>query len=199
MKKHIKIKALFLIFFCSACSFNMNNKPALNDKSKEAVNYEKSGMIAIAESIPQTKNDLTPEMLSFLSTDDEILDNWLLINTEENTINIKKGNKTLNSFRIKENIGLRPGMYSVFYKELNPLWYANDNYYFLRQLPVPDKESQKRYVKGALGDCAIYLNDKMAIHDSKISSLDVEGIRVDSNDIRKIYASLKAGALIKVY
>ncbi len=199
MKKFIKITLLGLLFFCPACSFNTGSQETISNNFFKSPSYPKSGMIAIAESIPQEKSELTSNMLSFLSTNDEIKGNWILINTTSNTLSIKKGDETLSTIAIKENVGIQPGIYSVFHKELNPLWYASDNYYYSRELTPPDQFSQERYVKGALGDCAIYLNEHMAIHDSKISSFDVQGIRIDSNDIKKLYSSLKSGDLIKVY
>ena len=188
-------KLLPILLLCS-CTLYTQRQETINQAVETT--YNQSGMIAIAESLPTYKSELSPQIVSFLAADNKIEGNWLLIDTKHRTLSIKNGDETLDTVAIKGNMGVRPGMYSVFYKEESPLWYASDNYYYSRNLTPPQKYSQERYVKGALGNFAIFLNENIAIHDSKINTFDVQGLRIDSNDIKKVYSSLKSGALVRV-
>lgn len=197
MKNFRKIKLLPMLLILTSCVARQN---AVKEQSNTYLpTYEQSGMIAVASRLPLEKQELSNQIISFLSSDDNIEGNWLLVDIKRHTLSIKQGDNTLETFAIQGNSGLRPGIYSVFHKEQEPLWYANDNYYLSRNLVPPQRDSRERYVKGALGSYAIFLNDNFAIHDSKIGSYDVQGIRVDSNDIQKVYSSLKSGALVRVY
>ena len=196
MKKIKNFNILPILLLCS-CSLYTQKQ----DTSEQTYmnNYNQNGMIAISESLPTIKSDLSPQIVTFLAADNKIDGNWLLVDTRRRTLSIKNGDTTLDTVAIQGNIGVRPGMYSVFYKEESPLWYATDNYYYSRNMTPPEQFSKERYVKGALGNFAIFLSENIAIHDSKISTFDVQGLRIDSNDIKKVYSSLKSGALVRVY
>ncbi|MGI6681115.1 MAG: L,D-transpeptidase [Bdellovibrionota bacterium] len=197
MKISKKINILTALLFCS-CSIYTNGQ-GLNKLEASLPTYNKSGMIALSGSLPTFQSDVSPKIVAFLSTDNKIQGNWLLVDTKERTLEIKRGDATLETILLKGNIGVRPGIYSVFSKEEAPLWYASDSYYYNRNLVPPRRDSKSRYVKGALGNFAIFLNDNLAIHDSKINSFDVQGLRLGSNDIKKVYSMLESGALVRVY
>ena len=87
MKKLNKINILLLLCFSlSACAFNFNKgnneevKASLNlSQSALSPSEQQGGMVAIVDSIPQFKGELTANMISFLSTDESINGNWILV------------------------------------------------------------------------------------------------------------------------
>ena len=191
MKKIKNFNILPILLLCS-CSLYTQKQ----DTSEQTYmnNYNQNGMIAISESLPTIKSDLSPQIVTFLAADNKIDGNWLLVDTRRRTLSIKNGDTTLDTVDIQGNMGVRNGMYRVFYKEEYNIWYD-----YSRNMTPPEQFSKERYVKGALGNFAIFLSENIAIHDSKISTFDVQGLRIDSNDIKKVYSSLKSGALVRVY
>ena len=90
------------------------------------------------------------------------------------------------------------GKSPVALKVNNPTWYAPDSYYEKRSLPVPQNGSKDRYLKGALGNQAIFLESGEAIHNSKIWSDEVGGIRVSKGIMEILFPSIKLGEFINI-
>jgi len=65
-------------------------------------------------------------------------------------------------------------------------------------LSLPAQNSKERYLKGALGDFVIYLDEKTPLHNSAVWAEDVGGIRVADNVIAKIYYQIEVGSLVQV-
>jgi hypothetical protein len=75
------------------------------------------------------------------------------------------------------------GNYNVILKQKRPLWYAPDNYYTERNLPLPGEGASERYLKGALGEYAIYLIKSDGINQEQQSDIS-QTLALYSNTIR---------------
>lgn len=122
----------------------------------------------------------------------------LVIDSETAQATVLNGALKLSTFPLANVEGLNPGSYEVMHKQRHPVWYATDAYFENRGLPKPDKNSKDRYLKGALGDFVIYLDDQTALHNSAVFANEVGGIRLSDNDIAQIYYQLEVGARVVV-
>jgi len=93
---------------------------------------------------------------------------------------------------------LQPGTYEVLHKQQNPLWYAPDQYFSSRKLPVPSQGDRSRYRRGALGEYAIFINQETPIHCGSIWSDEVGGIRAGCEELSRIYFSVEIGTTIEI-
>ncbi|NQV20936.1 MAG: ribulose-phosphate 3-epimerase, partial [Rhodospirillales bacterium] len=57
----------------------------------------------------------------------------------------------IKSLGVKAGVSLNPGTYALQHKQKRPLWYASDEYFAKRQLPIPPPGDRQRYRRGALG------------------------------------------------
>jgi hypothetical protein len=96
---------------------------------------------------------------------------------------------------------VRSGTYKVGLMQRNPRWYAPDSYYTRRNLKVPPAGSAPRFLKGALGVGAIFLQPLHAIntllqiplHCAKEFTDDVGGVQVPENTYLELQHALKLG------
>lgn len=83
---------------------------------------------------------------------------------------------------------------SVLLKQRNAVWFAPDEYFAARGLAVPTENSRERYLKGALGDFVVYLDEDMALYSGPVDVPEIAGVRLDPNDLARIYYLLPVGA-----
>jgi hypothetical protein len=93
---------------------------------------------------------------------------------------------------------LPPGKYTVVHKQHRPAWYAPDEYFVRRNLPVPPQGDATRYLRGALGERAIYLDDQRSLHASPIECDEVRGVRMKETEIARLFDSLPVGSTVLV-
>ena len=65
-------------------------------------------------------------------------------------------------------------------------------------MPVPPAGSKARYLRGALGEYAIYLDSELAIHNASIWCDEVGGVKVDGQLAQNILKSVQPGSLVVV-
>jgi lipoprotein-anchoring transpeptidase ErfK/SrfK len=93
---------------------------------------------------------------------------------------------------------LNPGKYTVEHKQRSALWYAPAEYFTSRGLPVPPEGVKERYLRGALGDFALFLDQMTPLHNGPIWSKELGGVRFDESDISRIYYQVEVGAPVEV-
>ena len=123
---------------------------------------------------------------------------WLSINRREKTVSLMEGSKvsiTVHGDGIEQ---LSAGSFHLLHKQRSPLWYAPDTYFTERGLAVPPEGDRERYRRGALGEFAMFLDKDTPLHAGIVWTDDVGGVRVDENDLARLYYSLDVGSTIKV-
>ncbi len=117
---------------------------------------------------------------------------WLSINQSNKTISIVESGTVMFSSPF---IGDAPSSnsLSVLLKQRNAVWFAPDQYFTARGLEVPAGNSRDRYLKGALGDFVVYLAEDFAIYSGPTDVPEISGIRVEPNDLARLYYLLPVG------
>ena len=136
-----------------------------------------------------------PPKLSKLPAANEV---WLEIDRKEARLKVFQGKQLLEETAIEGASKIPSGDYLVQSKQSSPRWYAGDEYFNSRGLPVPEKMAESRFLKGALGPKALFLSDNLAIHSSSIWSDEVGGIKVDRSVLGKIYERSPIGVSVIV-
>ena len=165
---------LFFIFFISACS-------QTKTIDSPSVNWLSSGSISISRPAPSIIDNESPNVLGFLPFQSN--KKWLKINSQEKTISLMNGSNAV----IKSN-----------YESIKDFESADDNYFINRNLEIPEKNSQQRYFKSALGEFSLYLDSNKIIHSSILNDEDVGGLIIKNEDLGLIFNSLMPDDLIIV-
>ena len=84
------------------------------------------------------------------------------------------------------------------HKQRNPLWYAPDSYFKARLLPLPAEGDRSRFRRGALGEFVLFVDKDTPIHSGPFGSEEIGGIRLEEDDISRLYYQLELGATIRV-
>ena len=136
-----------------------------------------------------------PPMTGVLPAANEI---WLEIDGSAKTMTLIKGEQKLKTVSMQGQLPLAPGKYALQYKQHSPTWYAPDSYFEKRHLQIPGEQDQGRYLKGALGEYALYPTSNVVIHSSPIWSNEIGGLRVKKNEIAEVFSQLSLGSSIVV-
>lgn len=93
---------------------------------------------------------------------------------------------------------LPPGSFSVTVKEENPLWYAPSEYFSKRSLEIPEEGSRARFMRAALGNRALYLNNQAPIHSGPVWLDEIGGIQVRQPEMEQLYSMIAIGTRVEV-
>lgn len=93
---------------------------------------------------------------------------------------------------------LAKGTFTIQQKVNDPMWKAPPTYFLRRGLQLPEDGSSAYMVKGALGRQALFMDERVAIHNSLVWSDEVGGVRVNNEDMARLFESVKVGATIEV-
>jgi hypothetical protein len=93
---------------------------------------------------------------------------------------------------------LSQGTFSITVREEKPLWYAPNEYFTKRSLPVPKQGSRSRFMRAALGQRALYLNDQTPIHAGPVWLHEIGGLRIRHSDMEQLYSMVTVGTRVEV-
>ena len=195
----LKASLLCAVLFSLACSTS-SSRLALDYNNDTSLSYLDSGVISIARALPSTTNldrDSSVQIpaLGFIPV--QFDQYWLEADTSTNSLKLMRGNTAVKTVQTSQ-LDLRDGHFKVSLLEQNALWHANDKYFLDRNLPLPLEFSPERYLKGALGEYSIHLDNGQVIHSSLIEDKGIDGIRVAANDLKDIFSVLEADSKIIV-
>lgn len=162
------------------------------DAEYQDVNLRYAPLLGYA-SAPQSKmasdvHDYTPAINEY----------WLAISRDDNRVQVRRGDEHLGEYRIAGASEVTPGSYFVRSMDLNPSWYAPDEYFLSRELVVPSPGSSQRFRRGALGRAAIFASKDMVLHSSPVWTPEVGGIRLEQDSIKALFDLLGTGSRIEV-
>jgi hypothetical protein len=165
---------------------------------RKAVNLT-AGSIVLSRPAPLTSS-LSSAPLGFLPLSNSAVNSKpsLVIDKTAKTLTLTNGtsNRTIPvSF---SNFSLN-GTVSIAHKQKKPVWYASDEYFVSRNLAIPAEGHADRYLRGALGNKALFLDQKNAIFASPVSGMadsPVSGIMLASSDLELIFDEVPVGTEI---
>ena len=135
----------------------------------------------------------------------------VLIDLDENRLYFRQGDVTLWSAPVGTGTGMRVitddndwdfstpnGRFKVEYKERDPVWIAPDWFYVENNLPVPPTNHPSRYMRGTLGEAAIYISEHLAIHGTDRPELIGQRvshgcIRLENRYTKRLYHNVQVG------
>ena len=181
------ILSLVLIISLVGCS---------TPKDNQQVSYQLNGLISINRQAPEVTSLKAPHSLAFMPVQFDSY--WLKINTEANQLELMQGSRKVNSYKFINHQELPTGSYKIVLKDNNPLWYANENYYLERKLPVPVEFSEERYLKGIYGEQALFLENGTAIFSNQEDQNLALGINLEKEIINLIYQNITVDSLVVI-
>jgi hypothetical protein len=139
-----------------------------------------------------------PGTIPALVTPAQRVGTWISIDRAQQKLTLFDGAAAIGSFGGEGFDKLPAGSFHLILKQRNPLWYAPDSYFTARNLTVPAPGDRSRFRRGALGDFAVFLDKKTALHSGPVWSSDIGGLRMEENDLSRVYYQLDLGALVEV-
>ena len=192
-----RIIALLPALLLAACITGSGDTEVTSRIIEQQDRIQNQGSLVIARPLPR-QNVESSSLFGFMPQKQQDQKLRLQIDIDSQTATVLKGALRLASYPVSGIEGLEPGNYEVLHKQRHPVWYATDEYFSNRMLPVPGKNARERYLKGALGDFVIFLDNKMPLHNSQVFAEEVGGVRMQDKDIAQIYYQLEVGAAIEV-
>lgn len=189
---------------------NFQAQPASEASLKLQSGFAPSGTIVLSREMPRELSEpndtvasklmaplvgFAPPSVGFLPANNEA---WLEINKDSQLLTLYQGKEVVRAIHAEGKVNLKPGNYPLEQKQKSPVWYARDGYFTKRRLTVPSADDPLRYLRGALGSYALYLNTSFPIHSAAIWSEDVGGLRLAQAELETIYDVLPIGATIVV-
>ncbi len=122
----------------------------------------------------------------------------VVVSRSSRTITATQHGSAPQTFKADGAQHLLPGTFSITIKEDAPLWYAPDDYFTKRSLPVPEEGNRARFMRAALGKRALYLNNQSPIHSGPVWLDEIGGLRLKSSDMAILYSLVTVGTRVEV-
>lgn len=184
---------LFLVMVLpviSACSSQYSPSPARRVLA--------DGVVMLARPVPPV-SEVPEAVIGLLPTPLVIRQgNWLSINRSDARISLMQNGVATDSATAEGIKGLKKGSYTIVHKQRKPLWHAPADYFKRRKLPVPAEGDRGRFLRGALGDFVLFIDESTPIYSGPVWTPDLGGVRVDESTLSKIYYLLPVGAAVEV-
>ena len=188
---------LSLVLALFACS---SSEKLAENNSRPA--WIADGVLALVRSAPAISQNRQSPLLGFVPLASVHQGSWLSINKAEHKLALYDGENLVAASELSGSESgldfLAPGSYQVLHKQRAPLWYATDAYYSRRGLNAPPQNDRNRYLKGALGEFALFIAKDLPLHSGPVWTEEVGGVRLNETDISRIYYSLPVGAVVEV-
>ena len=122
---------------------------------------------------------------------------WLEIDLDDASASLKKGKTDIISSDIKNESSLPvKGIYAVNYMAKSPLWHASEEYFTLRNLPIPAEGDASRLLKGALGEHALFLDSGLILHSGSNTLEEEYQLQLDERVLADIYSQVADGTKV---
>lgn len=202
-----KLLVVASVLLAGALSVGCSTHGLVSRFTSDTARFAKSGTILFSQALTKSNAKLSehaqfapllgyaPPTASFLPAANET---WLELIPKDSMMRVYRGNLLVRELKGEGSPAIAPGVYSLEYMQKDPTWYAPDQYFTKRQLPVPAAGDPLRYRRGALGQYVIYPTPECPIHTGEVYSDDVGGIRLSGADLASIFSMLRPGTTIKV-
>lgn len=191
------IVAAFLCLSLASCASRLDSAGA--SKSIKGEKYISDGVLALVRAAPAASvGKDSGRLFGFVPLVSLHQGTWLSIKRDEKKIELFDGDRLLSSTDTPGLDRMTPGTYQVLHKQKAPLWYASDEYYQKRGMAVPPQGDRSRYLRGALGDFAIFIDKDLPLHSGPVWTPEVGGLRLDEASISRIYYTLSVGSIVEI-
>lgn len=187
----VRVALALLITSSTTTSFN----PA------SAENWLPDGSVAIIRPIP--KQNLFSEPMARMRSPikpeiETATEPQLTVERTNHSMTLQIPGQSPITMRANGAYAMKAGTYSIALKQSDPLWYAPPTYFLRRGMKVPPEGSKARFMRGALGHKAIFIDKQIAIHSGPVWTEEIGGLRVSEEDMARLFESLPIGAKIQV-
>jgi hypothetical protein len=162
-----------------------------------------AGSVMISRSVPEVTSALqlakqSSSALGFVPGNFAVAGDWITVDRNAGTITLMSGNKAKLTASGEGLKMLEPGIFSIVHKQRHPLWYATDSYFSERGLETPNPAARDRYRRGALGEFALFIDANTPIHSGLIWDSTIGGVRLEEEDLSRLYYQVDVGAVVEV-
>lgn len=207
-----KFSSLFLLLSAALSSSTMLSSCGFNSESiklneTENIAWLESGTLSVGGPVSQNNtaiqisdsNDYLSQSYGFSISGPRSL----VIEPSKNRASLYVAGREVSKAQLLESEGfdaskLPAGTYTIAHKQRNPLWYAPDEYFSARGLKVPDQGDKMRFLRGAYGDFALFLDADKAIHSGPFDLQEISGIRCEEKEMSKIFYSMEVGDRVQI-
>lgn len=167
-------------------------------ETKGNANWIKNGSISVSRPIPVMARMQGKKIFGFMPTEKQssYLGSWIRINRENSSMQVMHDDAMLTEISIKGLERLSPGVYRVAHKQKDPLWHAPDSYFESRNLVTPSEGSKERFLRGALGKHALFLDSETPIHSGPLCLEVIGGACVSS--LAHLYDRVETGTFVEI-
>jgi hypothetical protein len=196
-KSRLRVLALTLLLVltgCATASFN----PAT------AQSWLQDGTLALMRPVPKqnmyAQNFQSEPMARMRPPEQEqpISPPHLVVHGASHSLTLSLPGSAPVTVKAQGTYALKPGSYKVALKQTEPLWYAPPTYYLRRGIQVPADGSKARYMRGALGSKAIFLDREIPIHSGPVWTEEIGGLRLSEEDMARIFDAVAVGGRVEV-
>lgn len=193
LKRSLKLNTaiLFLLVMLSGCSLTSNN---LDPSSTRSLG---DGMMMIARPLPAVTAVSPGKLLAFMPLP-EPEGPWLKINRASSLIQLIEADQILASAKGDNFQSLPSGRFEVVHKQRRAPWHASSDYFNARKLAVPPSGASTRFLRGALGEFAIFLTKDLPVHSGPVSSPEIGGAKVAEKELSRIYYQIDVGTTVTI-
>lgn len=193
---------IILLSFNACTNFGFNFK----DSARASLNLTKaktpllnsSGSFTIVRQVPKPSNKLISPKKQVLAISNNNK-KTIVIDRITGTILLSKNDKILRKIENVQGLGnLDGGKFKISSKKRTPLWYASESYYLNRNIPIPEEDSNERYLRGALGEFALYLDNNVVIHNSPLWTQEIGGVKLKEKDLQLLFSQIEVGSNVLV-
>lgn len=156
------------------------------------------GSIVLARLMPEVSEDVPTRMLGFLPMSAVHTGVWLSIDRQRGELTLMENAETKVKAQGEGVASLAPGLYRVMHKQRSALWYAPDQYFTSRELELPPHGDRARYLRGALGEFVVFLNQDTPLHSGPVWTDEIGGVRLPEQELSRLYYLLDVGSLVEV-
>ncbi|MCX7952443.1 MAG: hypothetical protein N2654_02250 [Deltaproteobacteria bacterium] len=180
IKKAKKLVALFMAIFLVGCASKFAEKGIQKESSVDTIFLEadtKKSFVYDLETLQKVEKQPEDGNLGIKNYPS------FYVSGVKNYINRSSMCLRGNCFPIKKLPPLELEELTVKYVSFDPIWVASDEYFIERGLPIPEKNSKYRFLKGALESFEIYTEEGYTISASKFTLPDSNLILVDAKGV----------------
>jgi hypothetical protein len=177
----------------------MASTTSFNPASAE--NWLPDGSVAIIRPVP--KQNLFSEPMARMRSPikpevDTITEPRLTVERTNHSVTLQVPGQPPLTMRANGAYALKPGSFTIALKQNDPLWYAPPTYFLRRGMKVPPEGSKARFMRGALGHKALFIDKQIAIHSGPVWTEEIGGLRVSEEDMAKLFDVLPIGTKVDV-
>lgn len=189
----------FSLMALSFCALLGTGCTTLGTRPSAPAGWLQNGSLALSRPVPPAiSSDRArlshPQAAALTSTDTS----RIVVSRNSRTITAMQPGSEPKVFKAEGAQHLSPGTFSITGKEETPLWYAPDEYFTKRALAIPEEGSRNRFMRAALGQRAMYLNNQSPIHSGPVWLHEIGGLRVKSSDMSLLYSLVTIGTRVEV-